>query len=134
MTLMQVDPKYVVVEVGDKGRSKDNSFQRPLAGCEARRTGGFAASGLALTVAFFTIGGCSDPATSQEAVARLQKVTANAISATGEGADIVISDIRAFPTKREWRAVVDGKSYACDSDELLNLPECRPADPAPAGP
>ena len=76
--------------------------------------------------------GCTVPPTVAESQERLRQVTASLISGAGEAKNIAISDIRSFPTRREWRATTGGKRYACDADEQLNLPQCQPAEPTTA--
>ena len=78
--------------------------------------------------------GCTVPPTVAETQERLRQVTASVIASAGGAKDIAISDVRSFPTRREWRATTGGKLYACDADEQLNLPQCRPAEPTTAKP
>ena len=77
---------------------------------------------------------CTVPATVADTQERLRQVTASVIAGAGEAKDIAISNVRAFPTRREWQATTGGKLYACDADEQLNLPQCRAAEPTTAKP
>lgn len=61
-----------------------------------------------------------------EVTASLQKVTASVLA----GADPAAIEIEAperFAAKWTWRAVHEGKAYACNADNLLRLPDCSPA-------
>jgi hypothetical protein len=67
---------------------------------------------------------CSSQASSGDKEARARDATANAIG--GAAADqIVISQLEAGAVKWTWKAEAGGKTYACDADELLRLPDCR---------
>jgi hypothetical protein len=41
-------------------------------------------------------------------------------------AEIAISQLESGAAKWTWRAQTGGKTYECDADELLRLPDCRP--------
>lgn len=76
----------------------------------------------ALTLPFAA---CSpEPPANREARAR--EATAGVIA--GAAADqIAISQLQAGSAKWTWKAETGGKTYECDADELLRLPDCRPA-------
>jgi hypothetical protein len=61
----------------------------------------------------------------EEVNASLQKVTASVLTGA-DPATITIEAPERFAAKWTWRAVHDGKAYACNADNLLRLPDCSP--------
>jgi hypothetical protein len=75
----------------------------------------------ALTIPLTACSGAS-PANTE---ARAKEATASAIAgATVE--QIVITQLQSGAAKWTWKAEAGGKTYECDADELLRLPDCRP--------
>jgi hypothetical protein len=71
------------------------------------------------------VGACSpSPIADKETLAK--EATASVVA--GATADQVsISQLESGAATTRWRAEAGGKIYACDADELLRLPDCRPA-------
>lgn len=61
----------------------------------------------------------------EEVTASLQKVTASVIAAPDPLA-IGIEEPERLAAKWEWRAVYAGKTYNCNADNLMRLPDCTP--------
>lgn len=61
--------------------------------------------------------------TDGEINAKLKQATAEAI-AGATPATIKITAPERLPAKWQWKASVDGKSFACDADDHMRLPSC----------
>jgi hypothetical protein len=70
------------------------------------------------------VAGCT-PAPVADKEARAREATASALGAAP--AEIVISKLESGTTKSTWQATTGGKTYECDADERLRLPDCREA-------
>lgn len=79
---------------------------------------------LCAAVSMISLAACSDAPTPEERDARLREVSASAIPGAAP-ADIIITEETAGATKVTWKAQAQGRTYACDADELLRLPSCR---------
>jgi hypothetical protein len=77
-------------------------------------------------VSMLSLAACDQAPTPAEREARLKEVSASAIPGATP-ADIVISEESAGAAKVTWKAEAQGKTYACDADELLRLPSCKEA-------
>ncbi len=77
---------------------------------------------LCATLAF---AGAACTARSPEEVAEaLRQATANALHvADASTIEVVASEQKA--SKWVWKARADGKSYDCDADDMMRLPQCR---------
>lgn len=74
----------------------------------------------------FSLAACDQGPSPAEREARLKEVSASAIAGAA-AADIVISEESAGAAKVTWKAQAQGRTYACDADELLRLPSCKEA-------
>lgn len=63
----------------------------------------------------------------EEVTPKLQAATAIAIQAPDASA-IAITDPQSFPAKWQWRATFNGRTYACDADNLMRLPSCTASE------
>lgn len=77
-------------------------------------------------VSMMSLAACSEAPTPAEREAKLREVSASAIPGAAP-ADIIITEEAAGATKVTWKAQAQGRTYACDADELLRLPSCREA-------
>ena len=62
------------------------------------------------------------PAPIADKEARARDATASALGTAPD--QIEISELESGAAKWTWRAVAGGKTYACDADELMRLPNC----------
>jgi hypothetical protein len=79
---------------------------------------------LAAAVSVLSLAACSAPQDSADLETRLKEVTATAITGV-PAAEVVISSQTTTPASVRWRAEAGGKTYDCDADNMLRLPDCR---------
>jgi hypothetical protein len=99
----------------EKAMSLPRTAHRPV-GLPAIRASLLAAAAAA------AIAGCA-PAPIADKEARAKEATATALG--GAPGEIVIRELESGASKWTWRAEAGGKTYECDADELLRLPDCR---------
>lgn len=63
--------------------------------------------------------------TPEDINASLRDATAAAIAVQAPS-DISIENPQRLTARWEWRAVYAGKTYACNADDRLRLPDCLP--------
>jgi hypothetical protein len=79
---------------------------------------------LALSAACLAACGTNEPSANLED--RVKQATVAAIAASDPAA-VTVSDIDRSGGKTAWKAVAGGKSYVCDADDQVRLPDCRAA-------
>jgi len=78
----------------------------------------------AAAVSVLSLAACSSPQGTADLEMRLKEVTATAITGV-PAAEVVISSQTTTPASVRWRAEAGGKTYDCDADNMLRLPDCR---------
>ena len=82
--------------------------------------------GFALFAAALAMAACSSPQRdSTNLEARLKEATAQAVPGV-PAEQIVISNQSSTAAAVRWRAAAGGKTYDCDADNMVRLPDCRP--------
>lgn len=77
-----------------------------------------------ILVSVLLLSACAAPSlTDGEINTKLKEATAAAIAGANPAA-IEISAPERLPAKWQWKASIDGKSFACDADDHMRLPSC----------
>lgn len=73
-----------------------------------------------------SLAACAEAPTAEEVEGKLIAATAKAMPGIDPAA-ITISGHATAPSRTTWNASISGKTFHCDADELMRLPQCVPA-------